>query len=151
MKNKNVILDSLETVKDYIRDKSLLKVKNNVLLQLFSSSNKKLLLASLHSDNAYVCFDIPENVEDYVELEICDLKAYSKYQLILLYEGWKIQDGITTALISNTKEVGFCYKDGRAVMRSLPWFSLPYRDTPVKDYTSWNDEHKMRWKEIAKK
>lgn len=147
---KNVILDSIEMVEDYIMDKSLLKMKNKTLLQLFISSNKKILLVN-EPFLSYVCFDYIDNVKDknYVELELSDLKIYSKYQLILLYQGWHIQDGLTTAILINPKEVGFCYKGGKAVMRSLPRFSLPYRNIPVNEFTSFCEESQKRWKEIV--
>lgn len=149
----NYIKNSLETVESLIKHKDYLKVKNSSLLNIFSSereenctyrykwdertdtykrikTNNKEIILNMLKGYAYVEFDFPVQSfgQYYQKLSIKDLSNYSKYQLILLYEGWRIFDGIETSNLVYGADNIIRHDDFGKVLIGAPSLILPNKD-----------------------
>lgn len=151
---ENYILKSLNLANMYINNKHYLNIKNKTLLSIFSETKEenqqkkykysqeeekfivdKIIYKKLIFDliEGYIEFTYPtkEFSKDYIELDLKDLNNYSKIELILLYEGWRIYDGLDIDLLKYNKDEIFINGKG---LRHAEFLNLPNKQCKLKEY-----------------
>jgi hypothetical protein len=99
--------------------------------QIVQSIHKELILDFYHQQSVCcVTFEFPKHEFDtlYSKLVVAeDLKNYSKEQLLLLYEGWNVYDGIDEAVLRYPED--YVWIDGK--QEPAPKITLPYKTNSV--------------------